>query len=152
MTDKLSENSIAAWTSLIRASERALANIEDALAAKNLPTLSWYDALLEIERAGSEGIRPYELKARLLLPQYGTSRLLNRIVEAGYIRRLSCTQDGRGHIVQITEKGKAIRQKMWPVYAQCLKDIIEDRLDRSEADLMRVLLDRTGPDAPSTPT
>jgi len=152
MTDKLSENSIAAWTSLIRASERALANIEDALAAKNLPTLSWYDALLEIERAGSDGIRPYELKARLLLPQYGTSRLLNRIAEAGYIRRLACSQDGRGHVVQITEKGKAIRQKMWPVYAQCLKGIIGDRLDRSEVDLMRVLLDRTGPDAPGPST
>ena len=46
------------------------------------PPLAWYDALLEIEKAGPDGLRPFELRKLLLLPQYGTSRLLDRMVTA----------------------------------------------------------------------
>jgi DNA-binding MarR family transcriptional regulator len=127
-----SQNIVALWISLMRASQRTLEHIEYELVQAQLPPLSFYDALLEIERAGPEGIRPYELKDRLLLPQYGTSRLLSRIEASGYIRRTNSPKDGRGHFVLITKRGKVVRRKMWPIYAESLKAVFEDKFNPSD--------------------
>lgn len=137
-------NTVVVWTELIRASERALSQIEAALSDANLPPLSWYDALLEIEKAGLDGIRPFALKERLLMPQYGTSRLLGRIERAGYINRVACDGDGRGHVVQITDAGKVVRKRMWPIYQRCLVDIFEGQINVDEADTLKNLLGRVG--------
>ena len=144
MENKTRRNTVGVWTGLIRASERALSRIEDSLSAADLPPLSWYDALLEIEKEGADGVRPFALKERLLMPQYGTSRLLGRIERAGYIHRVACDGDGRGHVVQITKAGKAIRKAMWPIYQQCLIDIFESQIDVDEADILQDLLGRIG--------
>ena len=46
------------WMRLMRASRTTLAAIEAALKGAGLPPLSWYDALLELRRAGVGGLRP----------------------------------------------------------------------------------------------
>ena len=89
-------------------------------------------------------MRPYTLKKRLLLPQYGTSRLLGRIEQAGYIRRVACDGDGRGHVVQITDTGIAVRKRMWPIYQQSVVDIFEGQISVDEADMLIALLGRIG--------
>lgn len=144
MVIKTGRNTIAVWTELIRASERAVSRIEAALSDADLPSLSWYDALLEIEKAGVNGIRPFALKDRLLLPQYGTSRLLGRITRAGYIQRVACDGDGRGHVVKITQAGIAVRKRMWPIYQQCLMDIFEAQLNEENMETLKDLLGHIG--------
>lgn len=117
-----------------------LDNIESALKDAGLPRLSWYDALLEIDKADAEGIRPFELKERLLLPQYGMSRLLDRMEKAGFIDRQDVEDDGRGQVVRLTQKGRNIRQAMWPVYAKALTQSVEQRVSEQEAtELARLL-------------
>jgi len=133
---------IAAWTALMRASTRMLSEIEDTLKAADLPALTWYDALLEIEKAGEEGIRPLALQERLLLPQYGMSRLLNRIEKSGYIVRAHCAEDGRGQIVRLTPEGKAIRERMRPIYMQALNRLVGDKLNEADAAQLAELLDK----------
>jgi DNA-binding MarR family transcriptional regulator len=130
------------WTSLLTVSQDLTDGIEAELKAHGLPKLSWYDALLEIEKAGADGIRPYELKERLLLPQYGTSRLLDRIAKAGLITRQDVKNDGRGLIIRLTPKGRDTRKVMWPIYAAMLVSSIEHRLSNSEAVELGRLLNR----------
>ncbi len=144
MNTKARKNTVAVWIKLIHASDHALSRIETALSDAGLPALSWYDALLEIEKAGKGGLRPYALKERLLLPQYGTSRLLGRIEQAGYIQRVACDGDGRGHVVQITDAGIALRKRMWPIYQQSLIDIFEGQINVEDADMLIGLLGRIG--------
>jgi len=145
MAKQIKDETIYLWKSLMRASERALAFIEAELATQSLPPLNWYDALLEIEKAGKEGIRPYALKDKLLLPQYGTSRLLSKIENAGLISRIACDTDGRGHAVKITKDGRETRRKMWPVYEECLKKLLEDRFSASEIESVASRLDQISP-------
>ena len=97
------------WKALMTASTRLTEAVEAALKADGLPPLAWYDVLWEVEKAGEEGLRPFVLKDRLLLPQYATSRLLDRIAAAGLIDRDQCPEDGRGQILTLTEKGRAMR-------------------------------------------
>jgi DNA-binding MarR family transcriptional regulator len=110
-----------------------LERVEGALKAAELPPLAWYDALLELEKAGEEGLRPFALQERLLLPQYGTSRLVDRLVAAGLVERRPCAEDGRGHELAITAEGRAMRARMWPVYAGELVATVEAALPPEEA-------------------
>ncbi len=121
-------------------SRRLLETIEVALKAAGHPPLVWYDALLVIEKAGPDGLRPFEIKDRLLLPQYATSRLLDRMVKANLIERQDCDDDGRGQIVRISDNGYSVRQAMWPIYARVLSQKIEEKLTTNDAvQLVRLL-------------
>lgn len=132
---------IAAWTSLMTAGRVLLDRIEAALKAEGLPSLSWYDALWELEQVEG-GLRPFELQERLLLPQYGMSRLLDRLVTAGLVERLVVEEDGRGQRVRITPEGRAVRGRMWPVYAGELCRLVEAPLHDGEAEALAASLSR----------
>ena len=60
MLGEPSEAVVSAWVGLLRAQRRALGLVEERLKAAGLPPLAWYDALLELERAGAAGMRPFE--------------------------------------------------------------------------------------------
>ncbi len=136
------QSTIRAWIRLVRAHHRALSGIETALKQNGFPPLSWYDALLELDRVGDSGLRPFELEEKLLLPQYGLSRLLARIETAGYLTRRPAAGDGRGQVIAITESGRALRARMWPVYATALQTTIGDHLEDEEALTLAALLER----------
>jgi DNA-binding MarR family transcriptional regulator len=135
-----SDTVIRAWARLMRAQRTALSKVESALKQQGLPQLSWYDVLLELERTGEPGMRPFELERELLLPQYGLSRLLERIERAGYIERRPCSEDGRGQLVAVTEAGKSIRRQMWPVYGAAIQAAVGDHLTAREAGQLADLL------------
>lgn len=140
MNTQAGESAFSAWARLWRAQGRILDAVETALKSTGLPPLSWYDVLIELDRAGDEGLRPFELERALLLPQYGLSRLLDRIERAGYLQRRPCPNDRRGLIIVITEEGRQLRARMWPVYAGALKDKLEDRLSASDLEALDRLL------------
>src|SRR5919205_4446165 len=101
-----SEATVLAWARLVRVSASLLDAVEADLKAAGFPSLVWYDALLELGRAEGGRLRPYELERRMLLPQYSTSRLIDRLERAGFVERLICPEDGRGHVVAITIAGQ----------------------------------------------
>jgi DNA-binding MarR family transcriptional regulator len=140
-TPLLAPQTIAAWTRLMTASRVLLDRIEAALKSAGLPPLGWYDALWELEQAEA-GLRPFELQERLLLPQYGMSRLLDRLVAAGLVERLAVEEDGRGQRVRITAQGRETRGRMWPVYAGELCRLVEAPLRDGEAEALAASLGR----------
>lgn len=144
-SDGVSGAVVLAWARLLRAHRAALARVEQALKAQALPPLGWYDALLELDRAPG-GLRPMDLEARMLLPQYGLSRLLDRLERAGLVRREPCPEDGRGQVAMITDEGRELRRRMWPVYAAAIDDAIGTRLDEAQAAVLAGLLGRIAGD------
>jgi len=127
---------LVVWARFMRVSQAVLAAVEGDLKAAGFPPLGWYDALLELRRVEPEGLRPFELQHRMLLAQYNLSRLLDRLVQAGYARRSPCPEDGRGQIVMITEKGRALLDAMWPTYRSAVGRHFADRLT---AEMTRAL-------------
>ncbi len=142
MEKKPSDAAIRAWTRLTRAEQSAMGLIEQLLKAAKLPPLVWYDVLLEVERAGAAGLRPFELEDAMLLAQYNLSRLLSRIEEAGYIERQHCEDDGRGQIITITDAGKAMRRKIWAVYSTAIEAAVGQHLSDEQANTLSELLER----------
>ncbi len=142
MTDRLTETTFRAWLRLLHAHKAAMARVEAALKQAKLPPLAWYDALLELEHAGDEGLRPFQLEKELLLPQYGLSRLLDRIEAEGYLVRQPFRGDKRGQVIVITETGKDLRRRMWPVYAGAIHSAFGARLSDEDGAALDKLLAR----------
>lgn len=142
MKNEPGESTIQAWTGLLRAQHAAQSQVEKALKDAGFPPLSWYDVLLELERGDRAGQRPFELERRLLLPQYGLSRLLDRIETAGYLERRPCVDDARGQLVVITRAGRQLRKKIWPTYAAALNAAVAERLNDKERRTLGALLEK----------
>lgn len=132
--------SVAVWVKLVRTSGTLLADIESQLKQNDLPRLIWYDVLHEIAKAGATGLRPFEIQQRMLLEQYGVSRLLARIQKQGLIERVDCTDDGRGHSVAITPAGLQMRRDIWAVYGPAIERAVGAGLSKSERAVLTELL------------
>lgn len=128
------------WIALARAYGAAMACIEQALHDKKLPPLSWYDILRELERAGPEGLRQFELEHGLLLRQYNVSRLVERIEREGYLRREPCKRDRRGKRLMITSEGQALRRRMWLIYGPKIQETIGQHLSEAQCHDLGALL------------
>lgn len=132
-----------AWNRLLRAHRAALGLVEAALKAADLPSLEWYDVLIELDRG--DVLRPRDLQERLVIAQYNLSRMLDRMVAAGLVARAPCPQDGRGQLIELTPEGRAMRAAMWPVYAAAIEAAVGERLSQSEAAALADLLGRLAP-------
>jgi DNA-binding MarR family transcriptional regulator len=140
MTEHVTDVTITAWARVIRVPQRLLKQVEADLKAAGCPPLAWYDALLELKRAGNAGLRPFQLQKEMLLEQYNLSRLLDRIVKSGLAERLATEADGRGQILKITADGRSLLRRMWPIYRAAIQKHFAERLDTRElAELGRIL-------------
>ncbi|HZY21429.1 MAG: MarR family winged helix-turn-helix transcriptional regulator [Microvirga sp.] len=137
-----SEAAIQAWARLVRVSGALLDAVEAELKAAGFPPLVWYDALLELGRAPEGRLRPFELERHMLLPQYSTSRLVDRLDKAGLVERVGCPDDRRGQHVSITDAGRALRERMWPAYAAAIQRHMGSKIGCTDAQKLAELLGR----------
>ena len=134
----------AAWIRLMRIRSRVLDAVELDLKKAGFPPLAWYDALLELSRAPSGEMRPVELEKQMLIPQYSTSRLIERLVDEGLAVRRECKIDKRGQFVEITEAGRELQKKMWNAYSAAIEKHVGSKLSDVDAAKLCGLLDRLG--------
>lgn len=134
------ETDFQAWARLLRAQRILLERVETALKEAGLPPLSWYDVLLELSRNDHDGLRQYEIAERILLSKHNLTRLLDRLEAQGLVVRGACPEDARGNIVSITAKGRSLRKRMWPIYADAVKTHFSGRLTAKDLEsLSRIL-------------
>src|ERR1700737_3799803 len=128
MKRKPSTEATAAWIRLMRVQSRVLDAVEQDLKKAGFPPLAWYDALLELSRAPSGEMRPVELERQMLIPQYSTSRLIDRLVDEGLAARRECKVDKRGQFVEITETGRELQKKMGSAYSAAIENKVARNL------------------------
>lgn len=139
-----------AWIALGRVSQLVQETVASALKEAGLPDLQWYTVLWELERAGKP-TRPKDLAIPLFILPYQLSRLVDRMEKAGLLKRIDCPEDKRGHLLDLTQKGYAMRRDMWSVYAPAM-DLALQRIDDAEAlELARLLNKLGGIDYPVPP-
>src|ERR1700761_1354798 len=144
MKRKPSTEAPAAWIRLMRIQSRVLDTVEQELKKAGYPPLAWYDALLELSRAPTGEMRPVELEKQMLIPQYSTSRLIDRLVDEGLAARRECKIDKRGQFVEITESGRELQKKMWGSYSAAIEKHVGSKLSDADATKLCALLDRLG--------
>ena len=71
--------------------------------------LRWYDVLVQLEES-PEGIPMSELAGRILHSKSGFTRLVDRMEDAGLVRRVRPEHDRRSILIVLTDRGTATMQ------------------------------------------
>ena len=72
--------------------------------------LRWYDALVHLEET-PDGLRMNELAERILYSKSGFTRVVDRMEEAGLVRRVRPENDRRSILVVLTDQGRKTMER-----------------------------------------
>ena len=101
------EEELEAWRRFLRAHASITRRLDADLTCSHRLTLSQYEVLLHLNRASGRQMRMSEIADNVLLTRSGISRLINSLVEAGLVERVSCSADARGAYACLTRAGAA---------------------------------------------
>jgi len=116
MTDPLDDAALDAWRALLTAHALVTRRISRELAAEGLPDLAWYDLLWALRRSPGSRLRVNELAREVVLSPTAMSRFVDRAVAAGVVAREPDPDDRRAQQVVLTDAGRDLLRRMWPVY------------------------------------
>ena len=117
-TNLIPDEHLRTWRAFLRAHSTMLRTIGRDLEEAGLPPLPWYDVLAALRDAPDGQLRQVELAERVLLSNSGLSRLIDRIAKKGLVERRVCESDRRAFFVALTDEGREMLERMWPVYAR----------------------------------
>src|SRR5437868_8403747 len=151
MVTRIPDPQLSAWRALLGAHAAVLTRVEQALAAAGLPPLAWYDVLWAVRESPQRRARLGELAARLTISRGGMTKLVDRLEQAGLLRREPAPNDRRGAYAALTAAGETTLKRMWPTYSAVLAELVGP-LRAAEANTLRRLLREIEARATAPPT
>jgi len=109
---------VDAWAALLVFQSRLVRQVERALERQGLIPLTFYDVLLQLQRAPGRCLRFRELQGEIVLSRSALSRCVDRMATAGLVAKDECPEDPRGRNVRLLPAGKAALKAAWPVYRE----------------------------------
>ncbi len=89
----------------------------DELEAASGMALTTYDVLVHLTEAPDGRLRMSELADLVVLSRSGLTRLVDRMVRDGLLRREECEDDRRGSFAVVSTAGRAALRRAWPMHA-----------------------------------
>jgi DNA-binding MarR family transcriptional regulator len=139
MTDELSDDALDAWRAFLTAHALVTRRISRDLVAEGLPDLGWYDLLWALRRSPGQRLRVNELAREVVLSPTAMSRFVDRAVAAGVVSREPDPDDRRAQQVVLTDEGRALLRRMWPVYRRRIAEHFAEHLDGDPGKLSATL-------------
>jgi DNA-binding MarR family transcriptional regulator len=127
---------LAPWRAFVRAQAHVSRRLDEDLRAEHGLSLQEYVALLILAEAPERRLRMGRLADSLALSKSGATRLIDRLVDDGFVARLSCASDLRGAEAALTEAGVQRLRTAAPTH---LRGIADYFLSAIEADDLAVV-------------
>jgi DNA-binding MarR family transcriptional regulator len=129
------------WRAVVTSHAAVTERVQKALAAADLPPLSWFELLWAVKRSSNGRPRMSELAERLTLSRGGITKLVDRLQDAGYLKRVPCTEDRRSLEAELTSAGERMVEEMRTVYAAEVERHL-GTLTAEEAELVSAALEK----------
>ena len=104
-TTRLTPHELAAWRGMLEVHARVTQQLDAQMQAEHGLTLSAYEVLMFLADTPGHRLRMSEIANRVLLSRSGCTRLVDRLVEQGYVTRCAADDDGRGLYAKLTPGG-----------------------------------------------
>ena len=101
----LAGHELAAWRGMLEVHARVTQQLDAQMHAEHGLSLSAYEVLMFLADAPEHRMRMSEIARAVLLSRSGCTRLVDRLVDQGYLTRHAATTDGRGLYAQLTDAG-----------------------------------------------
>jgi DNA-binding MarR family transcriptional regulator len=119
-----------AWEALLSAHARLMKQFAAEDIWQDL-SMREYDVLYTLSKC-PEPVRLGELHRHVLLSQPALSRMVDRLVERGFIQRWPDPADGRGVRLSLTHAGRDKQRQVGRRHARCVVRAITAKLSRDE--------------------
>lgn len=129
-----------AWSSLLVAHRRLTTTLDAELREHADMTLDEYDVLHQLRRAG-DPIRMSELAAQVLISRPTTTRVVDRLVERGWVQRHKDTTDRRVVRVGLTATGRDALRGAGRLHVDGIARLFEAPLTESQISAVGEALD-----------
>ena len=138
---------LEAWRALLEAHATLMRQLQTDLVSKTGLDLNDFDVISQLAQAGG-ALRMTELASRAFSSRSGLTRRIDRLVEAGLVRRTTADGDARGVVVTLTDAGVARVTETVPVHLRTVAELFMAKLDDKElvvleSALKKVILDCT---------
>ena len=133
---------LAAWRALLETHAAVTELLARELSAERGLPLKAYDVLLNLAESPEGRLRMQELSASVLLSKSGLSRLVDRMVEAGLVRRERCQDDRRGWFAVLTDQGRSALRRAAPVHLRGIQEHFAQHLEPEEVRVLATALAR----------
>ena len=132
---------VTAWEALFRAQVSVLRNLQEDFPSHEL-SLNEYDVLFNLSGQPRHRLRLRDLNRHLLLTQPSVSRLVDRLVGRGLVRKESDPGDGRGTVVCLTSEGFRLFRRVAVVHARSIAEQVGGALDEDELRTLAALCEK----------
>lgn len=127
-----SKSELAAWRGLLETHAAVMHTLDAEMHAEHGFSLSAYEVLIFLADAPERRLRMAEISDRVLLSRSGCTRLVDRLVELGYVTRCAAESDGRGLYAQLTEPGAAKVRAARKTHRRGVRDEFLDHLSAGD--------------------
>jgi DNA-binding MarR family transcriptional regulator len=129
---------LAVWRAFLSAHATITQSLERELMDERELPLTWYEVLLHLNEAGGR-LRMAELSDGLVLNKSSLSRLCDRMVAGGLVRRETAPEDARGVYAVLTKQGREQLRRAAPTHLRGVYEHFASQLtDTDVAALQRV--------------
>jgi DNA-binding MarR family transcriptional regulator len=148
MATKLKPAEMRAWRAFLDAQASLLRRLGADLVKEEDITLAEYDVLVQLNFARDGQLRMTELSDRVRLSPSGLTRLVDRLVRRGLIKRGRCASDRRGSFAILTAAGKVRLRHASPVHLRGIRQHFSKRLSPAQLAAVADALEPLGRDMP----
>src|SRR3954451_17970351 len=103
-TNRSRTSAVAAWESLFRAQVAVMRTLAAEFPTRDI-SFNEYDVLFNLARQPNRQLRLRDLNKHILLTQPSVSRLVDRLVATGLVRKCSEPSDARGTVIPPADSG-----------------------------------------------
>lgn len=133
-----------AFVGLLFTHSRLIRKINQEVTARGAVAMDVYEVLLALEDAPDQSLNMSELLSATVLSPSGLTRLVDRMVKAGYVTRERSGPDSRCTYAKLTPLGYDARVRSWPEHRDAINNYFSKHLNEREAMLLSEIWARYG--------
>lgn len=137
---ELDDGRITTFGMLLEAHAALVAIVGRELEAATELSIGWFEVLVRLARSPGQRLRMSELASQAALSTSGLTRLVDRMGQAGLIRRETCPSDRRGAFAVLTESGVGALEAALPAHLDSLERHVVTPLGAERTEELRGML------------
>lgn len=130
---------LRSWLELLNASSAIKKYTDTEFRAQFGLSISRFDVLAALDRAGPEGLRAGALSQRLMVTDGNTTQVTAPLIRDGLVKRRTCMEDARVAYFSLTKKGERLFAKMAVAHQGWIADLFAE-LSKPELAMLQKLL------------
>src|SRR3954469_16786694 len=127
----------APWIAIAHTHAAVPGRLQEALTAAELPPLPWFEVLATLNGAPEQRLKMGDLAEALVITRGGLTKLVDRLIKAGLLKRTFCETDRRVSYATLLPAGVELLEEMRPVVRGEIQATFASKLTVSEAEKLR---------------